>query len=126
MSDNDLHNSSGHAYMQVATAIAARIEAGEFTGRLPAERDIAAEYGVAYQTVRHAMAVLRERGLVITRSGRGIFAVPHLATAAGEASTSGARPGAARCSTPWSCRGRRLSRTYRPTTSRCPKSHLRD
>jgi GntR family transcriptional regulator len=29
------------------------------------------EYGVAYQTVRHAMKVLRERGLIITRQGRG-------------------------------------------------------
>jgi GntR family transcriptional regulator len=61
------------AYMQVANSIAVRIEAGEITHKLPAERDLATEYGVAYQTVRHAMKVLRERGLIITRQGRGTF-----------------------------------------------------
>ena len=50
-----------------------RIEAGEITHRLPSERDLAEEYGVAYQTVRHAMKLLRERGLIITRQGRGTF-----------------------------------------------------
>ena len=57
--------------MQVANSIAVRIDAGEITHKLPAERDLAKEYGVAYQTVRHAMKVLRERGLIITRQGRG-------------------------------------------------------
>ena len=61
------------AYVQVADNIAVRIEAGEITHRLPSERDLAEEYGVAYQTVRHAMKLLRERGLIITRQGRGTF-----------------------------------------------------
>jgi len=64
------------AYVQVANHIAVRIEAGEITHKLPAERDLAREYGVAYQTVRHAMKVLRERGLIITRQGRGTFVAP--------------------------------------------------
>jgi GntR family transcriptional regulator len=63
------------AYVQVANHIAVRIEAGEITHKLPAERDLAQEYGVAYQTVRHAMKILRERGLIITRQGRGTFVV---------------------------------------------------
>lgn len=61
------------AYVQVADNIAVRIEAGEITHRLPAERALAEEYGVAYQTVRHAMKLLRERGLIVTRQGRGTF-----------------------------------------------------
>jgi GntR family transcriptional regulator len=61
------------AYVQVANSIAVRIKAGEITHRLPSERDLAEEYGVAYQTVRHAMKLLRERGLIITRQGRGTF-----------------------------------------------------
>jgi GntR family transcriptional regulator len=61
------------AYVQVANNIAVRIEAGEITHKLPSERDLAEEYGVAYQTVRHAMKLLRERGLIITRQGRGTF-----------------------------------------------------
>ncbi len=64
------------AYIQVANDIAARIEIGEISHKLPAERALAEEYGVAYQTVRHAMAVLRERGLIITRQGRGTFVAP--------------------------------------------------
>jgi DNA-binding GntR family transcriptional regulator len=31
------------------------------------------QYGVAYTTVRHAMAILRERGLIVTVHGRGTF-----------------------------------------------------
>ncbi len=60
-------------YLQVAGSIAARIQAGEFTCRLPSERKLTREYGVAYMTLRHAMEVLRERGLIITRQGRGTF-----------------------------------------------------
>lgn len=41
--------------------------------RLPAERDLAAEYGVAYMTIRRAAALLRERGEIVTVHGRGTF-----------------------------------------------------
>jgi GntR family transcriptional regulator len=63
-------------YLQVANDIATRIAAGEITHKLPAERHLAQEYGVAYQTVRHSMKILRERGLIITRQGRGTFVNP--------------------------------------------------
>ena len=65
-------------YLQVADHIAARINAGELApgARLPAERDLAAEYGVAYDTIRRAAAVLRDRGLIITIVGRGTFVTP--------------------------------------------------
>ena len=65
-----------YSYVQVADSIAERIARGEFTVRLPAERDLADEYEVAYQTVRRSMQVLRERGLIITRQGRGTFVAP--------------------------------------------------
>jgi DNA-binding GntR family transcriptional regulator len=63
------------AYVQVADHIAARIKDGEFkpATRLPPERDLATEYGVAYNTVRRSMDVLRERGLVITLRGHGNY-----------------------------------------------------
>lgn len=69
------------AYVQVANHVAARIEAGEITHKLPAERALAEEYGVAYQTVRHAMQVLRDRGLIVTRQGRGTFVIRDRAAA---------------------------------------------
>jgi GntR family transcriptional regulator len=43
--------------------------------KLPAERDLADERGIAYQTVRRAMRELRERGLVVSRAGKGTFVV---------------------------------------------------
>ena len=61
------------AYVQVADDLAGRISRGELAGRLPAERDLASEYGVAYGTIRRAMEVLRERGLVESVHGRGTF-----------------------------------------------------
>jgi DNA-binding GntR family transcriptional regulator len=69
----DVIGNPEYTYLQVAAKIAARIEVGEISHKLPAERALAKEYGVAYQTVRHAMKVLRERGLIITRQGRGTF-----------------------------------------------------
>lgn len=71
------------AYVQVANNIAVRIETGEITHKLPSERSLAEEYGVAYQTVRHAMKVLRERGMIITRQGRGTFVAPRREPAPG-------------------------------------------
>ena len=60
--------------MQVADHIAGKIASGQWQpGRRPAERDLAADWGVAYLTVRRAMAELRGRGLVITVQGRGNY-----------------------------------------------------
>ena len=65
-----------YAYMQVADDVERRINDGEITAKLPAERELAEDYGVTYTTVRRAMEVLRERGLIITRHGRGTFVKP--------------------------------------------------
>lgn len=68
--------SSAHTYVQLAELLEARIRAGELSGKMRAERDIAEEYGVAYGTVRRTMALLRDRGLVESIQGRGTFVVP--------------------------------------------------
>jgi len=65
-----------YAYVQVADDIERRITAGEITAKLPSERSFAEEYGVAYTTVRHAMAVLREREIIVTVHGRGTYVNP--------------------------------------------------
>jgi DNA-binding GntR family transcriptional regulator len=63
------------AYVRVAEDIAARIASGELVPgtRLRAERQLSEHYGVAYGTIRRAMQVLRERGLITTIHGRGTF-----------------------------------------------------
>ena len=66
-------NRLAHAYIQVADDIARRIRDGEITIKLPAERTLAEDYEVSYITVRHAMAILRERGLIVSIHGRGTF-----------------------------------------------------
>ena len=68
--------STRHAYEQVADAIAARVDTGRYLGKLPAELALAEEFGVSHLTIRHAMAVLRERGLIVTVHGRGTFVSP--------------------------------------------------
>ncbi|HUZ25763.1 MAG TPA: GntR family transcriptional regulator [Streptosporangiaceae bacterium] len=73
MADVDPIGNPEYTYVQAANAIAARIAAGEFSVRLPSERDLAREYGVACQTLRHGIKLLRTRGVVISRQGRGTF-----------------------------------------------------
>jgi DNA-binding GntR family transcriptional regulator len=63
------------AYARVADDVAARIASGELApgARLRAERELADYYQVSYGTIRRAMQVLRERGLIETIHGRGTF-----------------------------------------------------
>lgn len=64
-------------YEQVAERLEARIRAGEFgdRGRIPAERQLARDYGVTTRTVKHAKSVLTTAGLIIAVKGWGTFAV---------------------------------------------------
>ncbi|AYY14879.1 GntR family transcriptional regulator [Actinobacteria bacterium YIM 96077] len=64
-----------YLYITVAEHLAARIRSGELPvrARLPGERDLAVEYGVAIGTVRRATRVLRARGLVVTLPAKGTY-----------------------------------------------------
>jgi GntR family transcriptional regulator len=61
------------AYRQLADILRARIESGELTDRIPSEVGLSQEYGVAVTTVRHALALLREEGLIERVPGLGTF-----------------------------------------------------
>ncbi len=69
------HDSPVPLYEQAADHVAALIAAGEYVSgqRLPAERDLAERWHIGYMTVRRAMRELRERGLVVSRVGKGTF-----------------------------------------------------
>ena len=62
-------------FEQAADYVAGQIERGKLAPgqKLPAERDLADQWGIGYQTVRRAMRELRERGLVVSRVGKGTF-----------------------------------------------------
>jgi GntR family transcriptional regulator len=75
MTTADMFRQSGAPYLQVADDLGFRIATGQIPSRLPSERALAQEYCVAYGTIRHAMAVLRQRGLILTRHGDGTYVV---------------------------------------------------
>jgi DNA-binding transcriptional regulator YhcF (GntR family) len=62
-------------FRQAADDLRRRIGKGEFgTGeRLPSVRDLAAEYGVAPQTMQNALKELRRDELVVAQQGRAFF-----------------------------------------------------
>jgi GntR family transcriptional regulator len=64
-------------YRQLADLLAAKIESGEYRPEqlLPSEPYLMQEYGLARGTVRAAMQLLRERGLIITIQARGSYVV---------------------------------------------------
>jgi GntR family transcriptional regulator len=64
-------------YRQLAAILRQLIADGELAGRLPGERYLAADYGVAVGTVRKAIAVLRDEGLVETVHGWGSYVHGH-------------------------------------------------
>ena len=64
-------------YERVVKDITAKVEDGRLSrgDKLAGEKDLAEEYGVSYTTIRRAMEVLRERGLVESVWGRGTFII---------------------------------------------------
>jgi CheY-like chemotaxis protein len=62
-------------YQRVYANLRARIERGELAHgvQLPSQPALAAEYGVALLTVRHAIELLRRAGYVSVEHGRGTF-----------------------------------------------------
>ena len=62
-------------YRQIADDIAARIAARDLGPEqpIPSESQLCADFGVARGTARHAVAALRDLGLVVTVPQRGTF-----------------------------------------------------
>jgi DNA-binding GntR family transcriptional regulator len=59
-------------YKDVSDALRARVAAGDWaaSGRLPGEASLAAEYGVARETLRRALTDLRDEGLISNQQGK--------------------------------------------------------
>jgi DNA-binding GntR family transcriptional regulator len=66
-------------YQQIAAWLRSRINAREFRpgeDPLPSEKDLVGLFGVARDTARRAIAVLRDEGLVETIPQRGTYVLP--------------------------------------------------
>jgi GntR family transcriptional regulator len=65
-------------YQQLADQLRARIEAGEWQPEdpLPSETSLVQETGLARNTVRQALGVLRASGHIVTIPTRGSFVNP--------------------------------------------------
>ncbi|RIA46936.1 GntR family transcriptional regulator [Hephaestia caeni] len=68
---------SGRLYQFAAEKIALSIAIGQYEvgSRLPAERDLAADFGVSRPTIREAIIALEIDGLVEVRVGSGVYVV---------------------------------------------------
>ncbi len=69
------HEAPEPLYQQLAGILRVQIEAGDYPPRtrVPSITHLAAEHAVAEVTVRKAMAVLKDEGLIVTVPGRGTF-----------------------------------------------------
>lgn len=65
-------------YLQVMQGLQAKIEAGELGegSGLPGERELAGRLGVSRVTVRQALGLLTQRGLLVRKHGSGTFVAP--------------------------------------------------
>lgn len=71
MAAGKIDRQAGTVWRQVAADLRRRIGEGEFPARLPAEQALAEEYETAQTTVRKALALLREQGVIETEHGWG-------------------------------------------------------
>ncbi|GAA4990426.1 hypothetical protein GCM10023334_124730 [Nonomuraea thailandensis] len=65
-------------YVQISRELAEQIKAGKYQPRrpIPGETALVKQYGVARETVRRAMAMLREQGWIYTVAQRGSYVSP--------------------------------------------------
>lgn len=62
-------------YLQVAGGLRAAISSGEYGpgAQLPTYQELAEAWGVAINTAKSAVMLLRDEGLVVTQHGKGSF-----------------------------------------------------
>jgi GntR family transcriptional repressor for pyruvate dehydrogenase complex len=77
------HIQSPRLYEQIVDQIETRVLNGDLRpgDQLPAERELAEQFGVSRTAVREAIKTLREKGLVDVLAGRGTFITEHTSQA---------------------------------------------
>ena len=67
------HDSPVPLHEQLTAILRAQIERRELTRRVPSILTLAKEYGVSHRTTAHALATLRDEGLIISVTGKGYY-----------------------------------------------------
>lgn len=67
------NNSPEHPYVQLAGLLRERIKAGQIGPRVPSIMELADQSGLSAATVKRAIGLLREEGVIYTVPGRGTF-----------------------------------------------------
>ncbi len=66
-------DSPEHPYVQLAGLLRDRIRAGEIGPRVPSIMELAEQSGLSAATVKRALGMLREEGVIFSVPGRGTF-----------------------------------------------------
>ena len=66
-------------YQMIAKELEVMLLSGKGGGKLPTEGELCQQYGCSRQTVRSALSVLQEKGLIVRRQGSGSYPIrlPH-------------------------------------------------
>ncbi|MEP7023755.1 MAG: winged helix-turn-helix domain-containing protein [Actinomycetota bacterium] len=67
------NNSPEHPYVQLAGLLREQIRAGKIGPRVPSIMELAEETGLSAATVKRALGLLRDEGLIFAVPGRGTF-----------------------------------------------------
>jgi len=70
------HDSPVELWRQAATAIRTAILAGHLAGRLPSQAELAQRMGVSIDTIKQAVRVLADEGLITTTRRKGTYVAP--------------------------------------------------
>jgi GntR family transcriptional regulator len=64
-----------HAYQRIVDDLVEKISSGELQpgAKLPSGKELCEQYGVSTMTVRTAITILKDRGIVESASGVGVF-----------------------------------------------------
>ena len=60
-------------YQLIAKELEVMLLSGKGGGKLPTEVELCQQYGCSRQTVRSALSVLQEKGLIVRRQGSGSY-----------------------------------------------------
>jgi DNA-binding GntR family transcriptional regulator len=62
-----------HPYVQLADTLRSQISSGQLAGRIPSINQLAEQYELSPATVKRALGILADEGLIHSVRGRGNF-----------------------------------------------------